>query len=182
MMYSSLTSAEAIRERNEHMVRQSKINFKAERKRRRARARRARADAPHVVVLQRELALCVEAAARAAVAAARTASEAAEAAAKAARALQALQAELRETMRLEIGADYATWHPNGFGDDYVALTENIATDAKRIADAAEDVEGHASYILKRAEVLLLLAADNDNNNADADAAADALVVNPTRRS
>jgi hypothetical protein len=177
MMTTSLTSREAIRERNEQMVRQSKINFKAQRKRMRARARRARADAPHVVVLQRELALCVEAQARAAVSAARTAFEAAEAAVKAACALQKLQAELRTSMRLEIGADFDTWHPNGFGDDYVALTENIATDAKRIADAAEDVEGHASDILKRAEVLLL-AADNDNdNNADADAAADALVDN-----
>ena len=170
MMYSSLTSAEAIRERNEHMVRQSKINFKAERKRRRARARRARADAPHVVVLQRELALCVEAQARAAVSAARAAYDAAEAAAKAACALQKLQAELRTNMRLEIGADFDTWHPNGFGDDYVALTENITTDAKRIADAAEDVEGHASDILKRAEVLLLLAADN--NAAESSSSAD----------
>ena len=146
MMTTSLTSREAIRERNEQMVRQSKINLKAERKRRRARARRARADAPHVVVLRRELALCVEAQARAAVSAARCASEAADAAAKAARALQALQAELRHNMRLEIGADFGTWHPNGFGDDYVALTENITTDAKRIADAAEEVEGHASDI------------------------------------
>ena len=133
----------------------------------RVRARRARSDAQHVVMLQRELALCVEAQARAAVAAALAASEAAEAAAKAARALQALQAELRETMRLEIGADYATWHSNGFGGDFVALAEHIATDAERIAGAAGHVENNAACIVESAEVFLALAHDNDDANDDA---------------
>ena len=154
-MMNPLTSREAIRERNLQMVRQSIINERAQRKRARARARRARADAPHVMVLQCALAPRVEAQARAAVAAARAAAEAAEAAAKAARALQTLQAELREAMRLEIGADYATWHPNGFGGVYVALAERIATDAERIAGAAACVEDDAARIAEGAAAFAL---------------------------
>ena len=176
MMTTSLTSREAIRERNKQMVRQSKINLKAERKRRRARARRARADAPHVVVLRRELALCVEAQARAAVSAARCASEAADAAAKAARALQALQAELRKTMHFEIGPEFATYwwqhssSKNGFGDAFVAHAERIATDAERSARAAGRIEFHAAVmIVKSVERFSAAAADADKA---ADKAAD----------
>ena len=156
-MMTPLTSREAIRERNEHMVRQSIINERARRKRARARARRARADAPHVEVLQHALMPRVEAQARAAVAAARVASKAAEAAAEAARALQALQAELRKAMHFEIGAEFATWwHSNGFGDDFAALTEHIAADAKRSARAAGRVEYHAAVIVTSAEAFLAL--------------------------
>ena len=166
-MTTHLTSREAIRERNLQMERQSILNERARRRRARAMARRARANAPHVEVLLRGLAPRVEAQARAAVAAARAAVAAAEAAAEAARALQALQAELRKAMHFEIGAEFATWwHSNGFGDDFVAHAEHIATDAKRSARAAGRIESHAAVIVKSFELFSAADADKAADNDD----------------
>ena len=95
---SSLTSAEAIR----------KNNARTERKfiaRQQKRSKQARADAPRVAALRRAFAVRAKTQARAVLAAALAATEAVRAATEAARALQALDAELREAMRVEIGAD-----------------------------------------------------------------------------
>ena len=68
-------------------------------------------------------------------------------------------------MRLEIGADYATWHSNGFGDDFVALAKHIATDAERIAGAAGRVEDDAARIAEGAEAFFALAHDDNEEDA-----------------
>ncbi len=73
------------------------------------------------------------------VAQARVAAKAARAAAEAGRALEALNAELREATRMEVGNDYADWHPDGLGDVFVALAARIAAGAEGVADDAASI-------------------------------------------
>jgi hypothetical protein len=106
-MMNSLTSIEAIRENNACAERQ----FIA---RQQKRSKLVRAEAKRVAALRRAFAPRVEAQARAAVAEARAAAEAA-------RALQALDDELREATRMEVGNDYADWHPDGLGEEGIGF-------------------------------------------------------------
>ncbi len=134
-----LSSREAIRENNARTKRQ----FIA---RQEQRGKRARAEAKRVAVLRRVFALRVVEQARAAVEAARAAAEAVRAAAEAARALEELNAELREATRMAVGNDYADWHPDGLGNDFVALAARIAADAEGVAGSAEGVADDAAHI------------------------------------
>jgi hypothetical protein len=146
-MLTPLSSCEAIRENNarterEYLARQEE------------RSKRARTEAPRVTALQREFAPRMAAQARAAEAAGRAAAKAARAAAKAARALEALNAELREATRMAIGNDYATWHPDGFGDSFLGLASRIVADAARIAVDAKSVTNDAARIAESAEAVV----------------------------
>ncbi len=134
-----LTSREAIRANNAYTKRQ----FIAGQEK---RSKKARADEKRVVALQRAFVARVEAQARAVVAAADAAAETARAAAEAGRALQALDAELREATRMEVGNDYANWHPDGLGGVFVALAARIKTDANRNALGALCVANDAAHI------------------------------------
>ncbi len=125
-MLTPLSSCEAIRENNARTERQCLTRQEERRK-------CARTEAPRVAALQREFAQRMATQARAAEAAVRAAAAAAAAAAEAARALEALNAELREDTRMAIGNDYANWHPDGFGDIFIALASRIAADAARNA-------------------------------------------------
>ncbi len=140
-----LSSREAIRENNARTERQLIA-------RQEKRSKLARAEAKRVAALRRAFALRVAEQARAAV-------EAGRAAAEAARALEALNAKLREATRMEVGNDYADWHPDGLGDVFVALAARIATDAEGVAGSAEGVADDAERIAVGAEAFAL--ADNE---------------------
>jgi hypothetical protein len=146
-MLTPLSACEAIRENNarterEYLARQEE------------RSKRARTEAPRVTALQHEFAPRMAAQARAAEAAGRAAAEAARAAAKAARALEALNEELREATRMAIGNDYATWHPDGFGDSFLGLASRIAATASRIAVDANGATNDAARIAESAEAVV----------------------------
>ena len=147
-MMTPLTSREAIRERNALAERQF-IAMHQE------RSKRARVDAKRVAALRRAFASRAATQARAVVAAARAAAAAAEAAPEAASALQALDAELREATRMEVGNDYADWHPDGFGGVFVALAARITTDVVAFASATERVEDDAARIAEGAAAFAL---------------------------
>jgi hypothetical protein len=116
-----------------------------------------------MAALQREFAPRMAAQARAAEAAARAAAEAA-------RALEALNAELREDTRMAIGNDYANWHPDGFGDVFIALASRIAADASRVAGVADGVADDAARIAASAEAFALDNAPIFDSCRDDDAA------------
>ncbi len=112
-----------------------------------------------MAALLRAFAVRVEAQARAVVVAA----EAARAAAEAGRALQALDAELREATRMEVGNDYADWHPDGLCGVFVALAARITTDANRNALGAERiVAGAGAFAVASAEASALASALAEN--------------------
>ncbi len=144
-----LSSCEAIRENNTRTERECLARQEERRK-------RASAEAPRVAALQREFAPRMAAHSRAAEASARAAAAVAAAAAEAARTLEALNAELRETTRMAIGNDYANWHPDGFGDLFIALASRIAADASRIAGVVDGVADDAARIAASAEAFFAL--------------------------
>ena len=146
-MLTPLSSCEAIRENNARTERE----YLAEQE---ERSKRARTEAPRVTALQREFAPRMAAQARTAEAAGRAAAKAARAAAKAARALEALNEELREATRMAIGNDYATWHPDGFGDNFLGLASRIVADASRIAVDANGATNDAVRIAASAEAIV----------------------------
>jgi hypothetical protein len=151
-MMTPLTSREAIRANNSSADRQ----FIA---RQEKRSKTARADEKRVAALRRAFAERVEAQARVVVAAAEAAAEAARAAAEAGRALQALDEELREATRMEVGNDYADWHPDGLGGVFVALAARITTAADGVAGGAERVANDAARIVAGAGAFAAASAE-----------------------